>query len=108
MPTLHQQRCFNHATREAVARCLECGRYFCRECVTEHDDRLVCAACLRKTVKQPLTRRGGLVAVWRGLLCCAGAALIWLFFHITALLLMKISSEFHEGTLWQANWWNTP
>ena len=45
---LSLQRCRNHAEREAVARCPGCGHHFCRECVTEHDDRILCAACLRK------------------------------------------------------------
>jgi hypothetical protein len=108
MPTLHQQRCFNHAAREAVARCPECGRFFCRECVTEHDDRLVCAACLAKSVKKPLMRRSGFVTAWRGLQFCAGLMVIWLFFHVSAVLLMKIPSDFHEGTVWQVNWWEKP
>lgn len=42
-----QQRCFNHGSREAAARCPECRRHFCRECVTEHEDRLLCASCQR-------------------------------------------------------------
>ena len=54
------QRCFNHAAREAVARCPACGHYFCRECITEHDDRVICAACLRKLARVPLLQRRGL------------------------------------------------
>ena len=46
MTALAHQRCFNHALREAAARCPGCGNFFCRECVTEHDDRVLCAACL--------------------------------------------------------------
>ena len=45
---LAHQRCFNHATREAVARCPECHHFFCRECITEHDDRVLCTGCLKK------------------------------------------------------------
>jgi hypothetical protein len=40
--------CFNHPERLAAARCPECRNSFCRECVTEHEGRLSCAACLRK------------------------------------------------------------
>ncbi|MCI0613826.1 rhomboid family protein, partial [bacterium] len=40
---ISKQRCFFHSQREAVVRCPECGRYYCRECVTEHLDRLLCA-----------------------------------------------------------------
>src|ERR1043166_5979979 len=64
MPTLLQQRCLNHSFREAVARCPECKRYFCRECVTEHDDRLICAACLKKLSRPAAARR----VRWAGLL----------------------------------------
>ena len=41
-----QRRCFHHAGREAVGRCTVCRRDFCAECVTDHEDRLVCARCL--------------------------------------------------------------
>ncbi len=42
-----QQRCWNHELREAACRCPGCGKSFCRECVSEHESRLLCAACLR-------------------------------------------------------------
>ena len=45
------QRCWNHQDREAVCRCPECGRSFCRECVSEHESRLLCAACLTRAPK---------------------------------------------------------
>jgi hypothetical protein len=41
-----QQRCWNHEAREAACRCPGCGRSYCRECVSEHEGRLLCAACL--------------------------------------------------------------
>jgi hypothetical protein len=41
-----QQRCWNHEAREAACRCPACGRSYCRECVSEHEGRLLCAACL--------------------------------------------------------------
>ncbi|MFN7139481.1 MAG: rhomboid family protein, partial [Limisphaerales bacterium] len=52
MQNLTQQHCLNHFTREAAARCPECKQFFCRECITEHDDRVICAGCLRK-LQQP-------------------------------------------------------
>jgi hypothetical protein len=57
MSALVHQRCFNHATREAVARCPQCSQFFCRECITEHDDRVICAACLKKLARVPLLKR---------------------------------------------------
>ena len=57
MQNSFHQRCFNHAGREAVARCPECGQFFCRECITEHEDRVLCSACLKKLTRRPLARR---------------------------------------------------
>lgn len=48
MTPAFQQRCVHHPAREAAVRCPLCRNYFCRECVTEHADRLVCAACLAR------------------------------------------------------------
>jgi hypothetical protein len=42
---LHQH-CWNHEAREAVCRCPACRRSYCRECVSEHEGRLLCAVCL--------------------------------------------------------------
>lgn len=41
-----QSRCAMHPEREAAARCPGCSRFFCRECVTEHDGRVLCSRCL--------------------------------------------------------------
>jgi hypothetical protein len=103
MPSLHLQRCFNHAAREAVARCPECGRYYCRECVSEHEDRLLCAACLTKTAKQPLRQRGGFQLAGRAVMLLAGILVAWLFFYGTAALLIRIPTEYHAGGLWRAH-----
>ena len=40
--------CFLHPQREAAARCVSCGRSFCRECVTPLDRRMYCAACFKE------------------------------------------------------------
>jgi hypothetical protein len=98
------QRCFNHALREAVARCPECGRFFCRECITEHDDRVVCSACLARLARTPPARRPVLVRLSRSLQCAAGFIVAWFFFFLIGHVLLKTPSSFHEGTLWQVNW----
>ncbi|MBI5386987.1 MAG: rhomboid family protein [Verrucomicrobia bacterium] len=102
-PLLHQ-RCFNHSLREAAARCPECGRFFCRECVTEHDDRVVCAACLRQLVQPRLTQRSGFVAVVRTAQTLAGVLMVWLFFYLLGQMLVSLPDSFHEGTLWKGSW----
>lgn len=101
MEALAKQRCFNHSHREAVARCPECGRFYCRECITEHEDRVLCARCLerlhrprQKTVRRfrPLIR-----TIQAGL----GIMIAWLFFYWAGKILLALPSSFHEGTLWK-------
>jgi len=104
MPTLANQRCFNHAGREAVARCPECRQFFCRECITEHDDRVLCTACLAKLARVPFAKRPAFVRVLRLARCAFGILMAWFFFYLIGELLLKIPSSFHEGTLWRANW----
>jgi len=58
MASLHHQVCLNHHAREAVAKCPDCGHFYCRECIAEHDDRVICAACLRKMLKPEQTATG--------------------------------------------------
>jgi hypothetical protein len=108
MEDLLHQRCFNHMLREAVARCPECRRYFCRECITEHDDKVLCAGCLSNKMMPAvsgLTRFSGLIRVFHFLL---GAMLLWLFFYYIGQILLSLPSAFHEGTLWELGWFKTP
>jgi hypothetical protein len=105
---LLHQRCFNHAQREAAARCPGCGRFFCRECVTEHQDRVICAACLRARTKLSFTRRAGFVLGLRLLQCVAGLLTAWLFFFLIGRLLVSLPDSFHEGTLWRSSLWDEP
>jgi hypothetical protein len=97
---LIRQRCFHHASREAVARCPECQRFFCRECVIEHDDRLLCSACLAQQARPSFAKRyhlGGLVKALR--LVLAFLALWWCF-YLLGQMLLHIPGAFHEGVLW--------
>jgi hypothetical protein len=83
-PAAIRHQCWNHDSREAVCRCPACSRSYCRECVTEHEARLLCAACLRKILAPPAARRtprrvpaillliGGLMLSWFVLLAVAG------------------------------------
>jgi hypothetical protein len=106
MQPLSNQRCFNHAIREAVARCPECRQFFCRECITEHDDRVVCAACLARITRKPLTQRLSLVKVLWLAQAVVGLVIVWYFFFIIGESLLKLPNSFHEGTLWKVNWVN--
>ena len=104
MVGLSLQRCFNHSAREAAARCPECGHFYCRECITEHDDRLICAACLLTLAKVPFTRRGGFVAVLRVAQATGGVFLLLVFFYVLGQALLSIPSSFHDGTVWKPSW----
>ncbi|MGN6553873.1 MAG: rhomboid family protein [Verrucomicrobiota bacterium] len=104
MQTLAHQRCFNHAAREAAARCPECKQFFCRECITEHDDRVLCTACLRKLARVPLTKRAGFVGVMRGVQCLAGILIAWFFFFLIGEGLVRLSDSFHQNTMWLVPW----
>ena len=91
------QRCWNHEPREAVCRCPECGRHFCREFVTEHEARLLCAACLQAMARSAGTRRHGgraLPAVLFGPMAALGGLLLsWLMFYIGGQILMEIAAR---------------
>ena len=95
-----EQRCFHHERREAVCRCPKCRRSFCRECVTEHEDRLVCAACLRASTRNAsASRSGGRRAAEIGM-TVGGVLLAWAVFFGAAESLITIT-ERSERMEWQ-------
>lgn len=104
MPGLTYQRCFNHSAREAVARCPECARFYCRECVTEHNDRVICAACLKKLARVPFTQRGGFVGIVRALQLACGLFVLLLFFYLLGQSLLEVPVSFHDGTVWKPDY----
>lgn len=95
------QRCYNHGGREAVACCTACGHCFCRECIVEHDDRIVCAACLGRLTQPIVKARRRWSWLVRLGLCGWGMATAWMFFQIIAEGLLRLPSSFHEGTVWR-------
>ena len=102
MPDLAQQRCCHHAEREAVARCPGCSGYFCRECISEHDRRVLCADCLRKLARVPLLQRRGFAGVIRIGQFCLGLFLAWFCFYALGEALLALPDSFHEGTVWES------
>jgi hypothetical protein len=93
---LSRARCFNHPEREAVARCPECGRHFCRECVNEHEDRLLCAFCLDRLLAAPGFRRRSLGRSVPVVQAFLGFLFLWLSCYLLGRLLIAIPSSFHE------------
>ena len=101
MEAVARQRCFHHAMREAVARCPECGQFFCRECITEHDDRVICASCLKKLAAAGARAERSVWNVWPACQIAGGALFAWALFYLCGLGLLSIPSEYHEGRLWK-------
>ena len=101
MEVLSLQRCVHHSGREAVARCPECGQFFCRECIVEHDDRVLCAECLKRLARRPGRGRDRFAALMRIGGCCAGLLIAWVFFYEAGRVLLMIPTSFHDGTLWR-------
>jgi hypothetical protein len=91
-PSLHQ-RCWNHELREAVCRCPGCQRFFCRECVTEHESRLLCASCLKGAAQAVPERRRRARRMLAPLAALAGLFLSWLIFYGAGQLLMEITAR---------------
>lgn len=102
MTSLAVQRCLHHPAREAVARCPECRQYFCRECITEHDDRVICSACLRKLTAKVETRRRDFAPAWRTSAAVTGLLIAWVFFFLVGRFLVNIPAKFHESAVWES------
>lgn len=95
------QRCFNHTLREAVALCSHCGHFYCRECITEHEDRVICATCLQRAATVAQARPSHFLRWLAPVIpCLLGFLLLWLFFYVCGAVLLKIPHRFHEGTVW--------
>jgi hypothetical protein len=100
------QRCLNHDTREAVARCPQCRQFYCRECVTEHDGLVVCANCLRLVAGATAGRRFPAGAVARLGAAIVGLFVVWFCFYGVGRLLLAVPAEFHEGNVWKVGFWD--
>ena len=96
MSVLIQQRCRIHPDREAAVRCPLCQRFYCRECVVEHDGRMMCAYCIGQLAKTPEPRKSS-TAVW-GILSLTGFLMVWLIFYYFGMGLARVPSSFFGGT----------
>ena len=85
-------RCDLHPEREASARCLECGRDYCRECVVDHRGRLLCRRCLASLATVSAGERGrGLARRLASLSAVAiGFLVAWLAFYSLGRLLLLL------------------
>jgi len=94
---LSQQRCLNHVEREAVCKCPECKMFFCRECITEHDDRIICSSCLRKQASKQERQPQRIQDVFLLLGACISFMFLWLVFYSIGHLLISIPSYLHDA-----------
>ena len=99
---LSRQQCVLHPDRGAVARCPVCKRYYCHECITEHDGQVLCRHCLLQQVDDAdnettfMDRHGALVQlVSRPLLALGGLLLLWLIFTLIGSMLMRFPNNFY-------------
>jgi len=90
--SLSQQRCANHGGREAVAKCISCNRFFCRECVTEHGERMLCSACLAQSAVRSAGSNQRSRNVTLGALGLAGLVLAWTLFYFAGDLIATVSA----------------
>ena len=76
-----QQRCWNHAEREASCRCPRCVRSFCRECVTEHESQLLCASCLQSVTAPKKSSRRLMRRFLPAAMAIVGIVLAWFVYY---------------------------
>ncbi len=94
---LVEQRCSNHPSREAVVRCPECRRFYCRECVVEHRGRMICATCVAEAATKPALQ-GRFQAITWTFFAAGGFLLVWLIFYYFGVMLARVPSEFFRVT----------
>ena len=96
MKRLADTRCFNHFERQSVARCPACTHHYCRECVTEHEGRLLCASCIAGPEEHAARKR-----ILAGLRAAAQLAvavvILWAAFSFAGSAMLRIPSAFHEA-----------
>jgi len=94
--------CGIHPERQATARCPSCHGFYCAECITEHEGKLICASCLagKRTPREKPGRR------WRppvaaSLQLLLAILLCWALYAFFAQTLADMPDEFHDGTIWE-------
>lgn len=100
-PSITRATCFHHPQREAAAKCVSCGRSYCRECVTPVERRMMCAGCLKeKTAVKVEKKRDWFVLsiIGQALLGLIG---VWFVAYFMGRTLLQMPSTFHEGTAWE-------
>ena len=89
MISLKNLRCKNHPEREAVAKCNICGHFYCRECITEHNGKMVCGNCIRE---QTLDKNqfSSKLSFKQLIIFLLTFLMLWLTFYISGEIIYKI------------------
>lgn len=95
---LAARRCLLHSHREAAVRCPVCREYFCRQCVTEHDNRFVCASCLRELVGKRTAPQRSLAWLMLPFRLSFGFLLAWVVFYVIGRLLSFVPPSVQDGS----------
>src|SRR5262245_30211218 len=66
-PVRLHARCLFHPLREGAALCPHCRGTFCRECVTDEDNRLACPPCLRRLARSTRFKVSAAREFWQAL-----------------------------------------
>ncbi len=98
--SLASKRCFNHPDREVAILCPECGRFYCRECTSEYQDRFLCKICLDALLTGPVKVRSSFFSRLKPVLGLISGFLLTLFiFYVFAQVLYTMPSYFHSGLI---------
>lgn len=89
--------CTLHPQRAASGRCVDCGRSFCKECLTPHAGRMACASCLAKLAVAAGDKPKAGPSLWVApLAALAGALFLWTLFTAAGLLLARLPADVQE------------
>jgi hypothetical protein len=95
MTAFASKRCFVHSAREAVCLCTICRKSFCRECVIEQEQRLVCAACMSRSTAAKRDSRAKLDAVQGTGSVLLAILLAWVFFYMAGRIFLLAEPSRH-------------
>lgn len=97
MAKLANQRCFFHTQREAALKCPGCGRFYCRECASEHDGRWLCSSCIGKPPQDTAEKASRGAAVKNGIALALSLLFLWFAFQAVGAMLISVPAPTHDA-----------
>jgi hypothetical protein len=98
-----RQDCLHHPHRGAVARCPACAQSFCRECVVEHEGKLLCTDCLEakkvKNDERPVA--WWQLPIWPWVQILLGLVMLSALFYASGRIVRAIPPDYHNGIKWE-------